>query len=46
MDEFTRLTLAAALIIVPVLGVIIWYAATYRARRVRKLRRRGIKKYD
>jgi hypothetical protein len=45
MDESTRLSLAAALIIVPLLGVIIWYGATYRTRRERKLRRRGIKSH-
>ncbi|MDE0879203.1 MAG: hypothetical protein OSB00_11160 [Sphingomonas bacterium] len=45
MDEFTRLTLAAALIAVPVLGAIGWYAATFRKRQRNKERRRGIKRH-
>ena len=45
MDEFTRLTLAAALIALPVLGAIGWYAATYRRRQREKLRRRGITRH-
>lgn len=45
MDEFTRLTLAAALIAVPVLGVVGWYAGTYKRRKREKERRRGIKRH-
>jgi lipopolysaccharide biosynthesis regulator YciM len=45
MDEFTRLTLAAALIAIPVLAGAGWYAGTYKKRQREKERRRGIKRH-
>lgn len=45
MDNSTRLTLAAILIVVPIFAAIGWYVATRRRRERERLRRRGIKKH-